>query len=113
MINDDYIDQIKEKIDFSRNCEELAEVKDEALGFVNDQMAYINEEMGKLAALLITPSGGNIGELVSSIVNWIQTYINLITAGQLQMMAQLAEYTVKLTELQNSLSSKSSSLDCL
>lgn len=73
----------------------------------------VNEEIGKITALLTPPSGDDEGEQISSIISWITTYINLLTAGYLIMQAQLVAYTAKLAEIQASLISKSSELNCI
>lgn len=38
IINTEYIDQITEKIDFAGTCEELAEIKDEVIAFIQGQI---------------------------------------------------------------------------
>lgn len=69
--------------------------------------------MAKIAPILISPSGGgSTGDQLNAIRNWIQTYINLLTAGQAQMTAQLAEYAAAMTSVMNAITSKLASLNC-
>jgi len=112
-INIDYIDSIIDKVNYADTCNELATIQAEAISFFNDQMNALNAEMSKISPLLVPPSGsGNVGDQLNAIRNWIQTYINLLTAGYAQMTTQLAEYAAAMTNVTNSIISKMESLNC-
>jgi cob(I)alamin adenosyltransferase len=82
-------------------------VQSEAVGFINDQIDAVNAEIAIITTFLTSP--GNLAQALS----WIQNFINMLTAGQASMMAQLLAYQAKLVEIMNSITSKSSSLNCI
>jgi DNA repair ATPase RecN len=88
------------------NCDELQKLYDQLKKYVEDQLAAVNDEVGVIESLLVNPTN------LDSAINWIKTFINLMSGGYTTMIAQLVAYAQTLETIIQKITEKSSSLGC-
>jgi hypothetical protein len=108
-LNLEYYQNLTKQVNNVGSCARLQELSTEAMGSLNAQIAGLNEQIAALQPLLalLQPPSANLGQVISWITNFINTYLAPTIKPYTVELTQLTLITAQIAELQQAISSAS------
>ena len=106
LLNEEYFNNLEQRIDSINQCNELNELIAETQKELEEQLIAVIKQIEILAPIIEIPTD------LSSVINWITSYIALINNSYTEAIQLQIELTAKFTRIMSKISQKSQSLTC-